>query len=238
VSDGTLEGVASTVVSIQDVFQAIAFLEGGNKTTKLNSGRAATCVQIEPVEGAYANSSIVTASIVMISTGTGSVDRISAAVDKAAFGLDRDRNGIDEITACFRKEDLRLLFDSLTGGRNLVGVTLEGDLTSGGRFHATLEMEVVASGGGLTASVSPNPLNPSATLTYRTTRPGAVTITVFDPSGRAVRTLLRQSSVSAGYHDVNVEGTGDDGARLASGVYFYRVETVEGTAAGRFVVMK
>jgi len=99
-------------------------------------------------------------------------------------------------------------------------------------------MEIIASGGGQTASVSPNPLNPSATLTYRTTRPGAVTITVFDPSGRTVRTLLRESFVPAGYHDVSVEGTGDSGARLASGVYFYRVETVEGVIGGRFVVMK
>jgi hypothetical protein len=238
VSDGTLQDAASTTATIQDVFQARAFLEGGNKTTKLGSGKATTCVQIEPVEGAYANSSIVAGSVVMISNGTGSVDRINAIADKSAFGADRDRNGVDEITSCFRKEDMRLLFGNLTGGKHLVGVTLEGDLTTGGRFHATLEMEIVASGGGQTVSVSPNPLNPSATLTYRTTRPGAVTITVFDPSGRAVRTLLRESFVSAGYHDVKVDGTGDGGARLASGVYFYRVDTADGVATGRFVVMK
>jgi PKD repeat protein len=238
VSDGTLGSAASTIATIQDVFQARAFLEGGNQTTRLSSGKASTCVQIEPVDGAYSNSSIVAASVVMISAGTGSVDRISAIGDKTLFGIDRDRNGIDEITSCFRKEDMRLLFGNLTGGKHLVGVTLEGDLATGGRFHATLEMEIVASGGGQTASVSPNPLNPSATLTYRTTRPGAVTITVFDPSGRAVRTLLRESFVPAGYHDVKVDGTGDGGARLASGVYFYRVDTADGAATGRFVLMK
>jgi PKD repeat protein len=238
VSDGTLGSAASTIATIQDVFQARAFLEGGNQTTRLSSGKASTCVQIEPVGGAYSNSSIVAASVVMISAGTGSVDRISAIADKTSFGGDRDRNGVDEITSCFRKEDMRLLFGNLTGGKHLVGVALEGDLTTGGRFHATLEMEIVASGGGQTVSVSPNPLNPSATLTYRTTRPGAVTITVFDPSGRAVRTLLRESFVPAGYHDVKVDGTGDGGARLASGVYFYRVDTADGAATGRFVLMK
>ncbi|HTK70678.1 MAG TPA: PKD domain-containing protein [Candidatus Eisenbacteria bacterium] len=238
VSDGALSSTASTVASIQDVFQARAFVEGGNKTTKLGSGRATTCIQIEPVAGAYTNSSIVVASVVMISAGTGSVDRIYAIGDKTSFGDDRDRNGIDEITSCFRKDDMRLLFSNLTGGKHLVGVTLEGDLTTGGRFHATLELEIVASGGGQNASVWPNPLNPSATLTYRTTRSGPVTITVFDPSGRAVRTLQRESFVAAGYHDVKVDGTSNSGARLASGVYFYRVETADGVATGRFVIMK
>jgi chitodextrinase len=238
VSDGILGNAASTTATIQDVFPARAFLDGGNKTTKLGSGKATTCVQIEPVDHAYANSSVVAGSVVMISNGTGSVDRISAIGDKSAFGDDRDRNGIDEITSCFRKEDMRLLFGNLTGGKHLVGVVLEGDLTTGGRFHATLEIEVVASGGVQAASVSPNPLNPSAILTYRTTRAGAVTITIFDPSGRAVRTLLRESFVPAGYHDVRLDGTAADGAKLASGVYFYRILTAEGVASGRFVVMK
>lgn len=238
VSDGTLGNSASTTATIQDVFQARAFTDGGNKTTKLGSGKSTTCVQIEPVDQAYANSSIVASSIVMISAGTGSVDRISAIVDKSVFGSDRDKNGIDEITACFRKEDLRPLFANLTGGKHLVGVTLEGDLASGGRFRGSLEMEVVVSSSGQNVAVAPNPLNPSATLTYRTTIPGAVTITIFDPSGRAVRTLVRESFVSAGYHDVRIDGTGDNGARLASGVYFYRLESADGLATGRFVVMK
>ena len=99
-------------------------------------------------------------------------------------------------------------------------------------------MEVVVSGGGQTVSVSPNPLNPSATLTYRTMQPGPVAITIFDPSGRVVRTLVRESFVSAGYHDVKLDGTGDNGTRLASGVYFYRIQTADGVASGRFVVMK
>jgi PKD repeat protein len=238
VSDGGLSGTASTTATIQDLFVSRAFLEGGNRTTKLNSGKSATCVQVEPVNDSYANSSIVPSSVVMISIGTGSVDEISTDASKAVFGVDRDHNGIDEITACFRKEDLRLLFSDLTGGRHLVGVTIEGDLASGGRFRASLEMEVVASGGGQTASVSPNPLNPTGTLTFHTARSGPVSISVFDPSGRMVRAVRRDSFVPAGYHDVTLDGIGEDGVRLASGVYFYRVESVEGITGGRFVVMK
>ena len=238
VSDGTLVGSALATATIQDVFPADAFLEGGNQTTRLGSRKGTTCAQIEPVDRSYGNTSVDIASIVMISPGTGSVDRISAIGDKTTIGTDRDRDGIDEITACFAKDDLRLLFDALPSGRRTVGVTLEGTLTTGGTFRAALDMDVVASGGGPAASVSPNPLNPEGVLTYVTTKPGAVTVTVFDLGGRLVRTLLRDAFVPSGYHDASIDGRGDNGARLASGVYYYRVETAEGVATGRFAILK
>lgn len=238
VGDGVLSDAATTTATVQDVFPATAFQEGGNKTTRLNSGKAQMCVQIEPVDRSYLNTSVSIATVVMISNGTGSVDRISALSDKTSITGDRDHNGIDEITACFAKTDLRNLFDGLSGGRHTVGVTLEGDLTTGGRFRGTLEMDVVASGNALAASVSPNPLNPAAVLTFHTTRPGPVAVSIFDLSGRLVRTVLSEPFLSAGYHDAPIDGRRDDGTKLASGVYFFRVEAAEGNAAGRIVLLK
>jgi hypothetical protein len=166
------------------------------------------------------------------------VERIQAIGDKTTIGADGDRNGVDEITACFAKEDLRLLFGGLPGGRRTVGVTLEGALTTGGRFRASLEMDVISSGGALAATVSPNPLNPEGTLTFVTTRPGPVSVKVFDLGGRLVRILKSDSHLASGYHDVAIDGRGENGARLPSGVYYYRVETAEGTTAGRFAILK
>ncbi|HEX7077629.1 MAG TPA: PKD domain-containing protein [Candidatus Eisenbacteria bacterium] len=237
-SDGSLTGSAMTSATVQDVFPARAFVDAGNSTTRLNSGKATTCIQIEPSERSYLNSSVDVSSIVMISPGTGSVDRISAISDKVTIGGDWDRNGIDEIEACFSKADLRLLFASLSGGRHTVAVTLEGALTTGGRFRATLEMTVVASGNAPEALVAPNPLNPSGTLTFHVMREGPVTVVLFDPAGRRVRTLLDGARLPAGYHDVIIDGRGDNGLRLASGIYFYRVATGEGIATGRFAVLK
>ena len=238
VSDETLSASASTTATVQEVFPASAFLEGGNQTTRLNSGKAETCVQVEPVDRSYLNSNVSIASIVMISAGTGSVDRITTIANKTTIGADRNRDGIDEITACFAKTDLRLLFSSLSGGRHTVAVALEGSLTTGGRFRTTLEMDVVATGGALAASVSPNPLNPAGSLTFRTTLAGPVTVTIFDAAGRRVRTVLNEPFLTVGYHDATIDGRRDDGAKLASGVYFYRVETAEGKAEGRIVVLK
>jgi flagellar hook assembly protein FlgD len=76
------------------------------------------------------------------------------------------------------------------------------------------------------------------TLSFSTARPGHVKVTLYDLSGRLVRTLLDQTTLPAGYHDLMVDGRTASGGRLASGVYFYRIESAEGESAGRFVIAK
>ena len=155
-----------------------------------------------------------------------------------SIGADKDANGVQELTVCFGKTDLRALFAALPKGTNTVTVTLEGDLSTGGKFRATLTVDVVRSGGNLVASLSPNPLNPQATLTFTTSLAGRARVSVFDMQGRLVRTLLDEQTLSPGYHDVTVDGLSDAGARLASGVYFYRLEAAEGMETGQFVIAR
>jgi flagellar hook assembly protein FlgD len=99
-------------------------------------------------------------------------------------------------------------------------------------------VDVFGSGGSLAASVSPNPLNPQATLSLVTTKPGAIRVTLYDASGRFVRTLERRANAPAGTHDIRIDGRDGRGNRLATGVYFYRAETPEGAASGRFTILK
>jgi len=49
---------------------------------------------------------------------------------------------------------------------------------------------------------------------------------------------MDQPSLAAGHHDVPVDGRGASGEALASGVYWFRVDTAEGSASGRVVLMK
>jgi len=65
----------------------------------------------------------------------------------------------------------------------------------------------------------PNPFNPSTTIQYQIPKAQHVTIRIFDTLGREVTTLVN-SDQSAGTHAVEFDGRG-----LASGVYFYRIET-------------
>ena len=53
-------------------------------------------------------------------------------------------------------------------------------------------------------------------------------------SGRA---LAREASALAGVHRLTVDGRGDQGQRLAPGVYFYRIRMPDRVETGRFVLM-
>jgi hypothetical protein len=63
----------------------------------------------------------------------------------------------------------------------------------------------------------PNPFNPTAVINYQLPEDGHVTLTVYDVLGREVKTLVDQDE-TAGYHQATL-----DGAQLASGIYFYRI---------------
>jgi len=50
--------------------------------------------------------------------------------------------------------------------------------------------------------------------------------------------MLREPILPAGYHESMIDGRRDDGAKLASGVYFFRVQAREGTSTGRIILLK
>jgi PKD repeat protein len=227
----------ATTTATVNQFCALAFTTGGNKSLRLDSGKPAWCAQIEPVGGCYTNADVNLGSIVMQYAG-GAVSEIHASTDKSAISGDKNQDGIDEITACFQKTDLRQLFSALPSGENTVTVTIGMNLVSGGQVAAQLTIRVFSSGPALAASVTPNPFNPRATLSFRTARDGHARAMLFDATGRLVRTLLDERSLPAGYHEVALDGRNATGQALSSGIYLYRVETAEGAASGRVVLLK
>ncbi|MEO6693935.1 MAG: T9SS type A sorting domain-containing protein [Ignavibacteria bacterium] len=83
----------------------------------------------------------------------------------------------------------------------------------------------------------PNPFNPSTKITYAIPVEGNVTLKVFDLTGREIMNLVNEPK-QVGFHTVDFNG-----ANLASGVYFYRinVDGVEGNnykATRRMVLIK
>jgi hypothetical protein len=90
----------------------------------------------------------------------------------------------------------------------------------------------------LPSSVFPNPLNPSAKLVFATTTWGPARVTIYGVNGERIRTLMDSPGVGPGRHEVTIDGRGPRGSRLLSGVYFFRIETPEGEAVGRFAVVK
>ena len=50
--------------------------------------------------------------------------------------------------------------------------------------------------------------------------------------------MLDVPAMAVGSQHLSIDGRGDRGTRMASGIYFYRVDTSEGTVTGRFTILK
>lgn len=236
VSDGATSDDDATTVSVLDAFAARAFAVSGNRTIRLSSGKATWCVEVEPVGRSFPLAAVDLGSVVMKSEGTGSVSSIPAVAGKSAVGADRDGNGVGEITACFSKDNLRLLFSNVQSQAS-VPITIEGNVITGGSFRAPMTVGVQG-GGPSSVATTPSPLRGGrGAFEFATTRAGAMSIRLFDVSGRLVRTVAAERAVGAGVHRVEFETRDERGAALGAGIYFYRVALPEGAAVGRVVIL-
>ncbi|HVZ40301.1 MAG TPA: T9SS type A sorting domain-containing protein [Candidatus Kapabacteria bacterium] len=77
--------------------------------------------------------------------------------------------------------------------------------------------EVRSEAAGMRAGVQPNPFNGTTRISFAPAFAGLVDVTVFDGSGRPVKTLLR-ARVAAGEHAI-----GWDAGDLPSGIYYCRI---------------
>jgi hypothetical protein len=83
----------------------------------------------------------------------------------------------------------------------------------------------------------PNPFNPATTIEYHLASRGAVSIRIYDVTGRLVRTLARGMK-DAGRHEVVWRGRNDAGVTVASGIYFYEMKAAGFTATRKMVVLR
>jgi hypothetical protein len=85
--------------------------------------------------------------------------------------------------------------------------------------------------------VSPNPANPVSEFRVTTTRSGPLRIALYDLQGRLARMLAHLSGTPAGTHRFSL-GAGPSDPELGSGVYFYRVDALEGSVSGKMLILK
>ncbi|UCG42283.1 MAG: T9SS type A sorting domain-containing protein [candidate division WOR-3 bacterium] len=90
---------------------------------------------------------------------------------------------------------------------------------------------------GRRLAVAPSPFSRSASVHWSLERDADVSLTVFDASGRAVRTLVK-GQARAGAHTSVWNGTDDYGRRLARGIYFVRLKTPETTLKVKTVLTR
>lgn len=83
----------------------------------------------------------------------------------------------------------------------------------------------------------PNPFNPATVIAFSLSEPGDISLEVFDILGRRVVTLANGAR-DAGIHRVVWDGQSEQGEPVASGMYFYRLQTSRFTQTRKMLLLK
>ena len=88
----------------------------------------------------------------------------------------------------------------------------------------------------------PNPFNPETWIPYRLAEDAFVTLTIYDGSGRVVRTLNVGHRTAAFYESrskaIYWNGRNEFGEGVASGIYFYNLTTDDYSATRKMLILK
>jgi hypothetical protein len=83
----------------------------------------------------------------------------------------------------------------------------------------------------------PNPFNPQTTIRFSLRDKGTVTLRIYDVAGRLVKTLVDEVR-DAGAYIEPWDGRNNRGARIASGVYFYKMESRHFSRTRKMVLLR
>ena len=83
----------------------------------------------------------------------------------------------------------------------------------------------------------PNPFNPETTIRFSTAAKGPVAIDIYNIKGQLVRKLLN-TTLEAGNHNIVFDGKDENGKFIASGMYFYKMQTGKFSSIRKMILMK
>lgn len=83
----------------------------------------------------------------------------------------------------------------------------------------------------------PNPFNPTTQIVFELRYSDRVELVIYDMMGRLINRLLNDE-LPAGQHTVEWDGLDDNGQRVSSGVYFYRLSNSAESTARKMVLLK
>jgi hypothetical protein len=84
----------------------------------------------------------------------------------------------------------------------------------------------------------PNPFSGVTSIAFALPLPGRASLSVYDATGRLVRTLASRETLAAGRHEVTWNGDDASGSRVAPGVYAVRLESAHGTASRKIHLLR
>ena len=88
----------------------------------------------------------------------------------------------------------------------------------------------------------PNPFNPETWIPYRLAKDAFVTLTIYDQTGRVVRTIDVGHQAASAYESrsqaIHWDGRNKIGEQVASGVYFYHLSAGDYSATRKMLILK
>ncbi|AFN75554.1 FG-GAP repeat protein [Melioribacter roseus P3M-2] len=84
----------------------------------------------------------------------------------------------------------------------------------------------------------PNPFNPTTNITYELPKQSNVTITVYNSLGQEVIRLVNNEMQSAGTYKITWSGKDAYGNSLASGIYYYQLNTDDVVLSKKMILLK
>jgi len=84
---------------------------------------------------------------------------------------------------------------------------------------------------------APNPFNPQTEIRFELAKAGNARLTIYDVTGRRVKTM-HNGHLESGPHSLVWQGRDDGGRAVASGVYYLRMDTVEGVQHRKMMLLK
>jgi parallel beta-helix repeat protein len=84
----------------------------------------------------------------------------------------------------------------------------------------------------------PNPFNPETYISFALPVASPVSLKIYNVAGQLVKSLADGEQMSAGLHMVRWDGTNQTGEKVASGIYFYKMNAGDFQATKKMVVTK
>ena len=83
----------------------------------------------------------------------------------------------------------------------------------------------------------PNPFNPTTTLNYTPSQSGNVNVSVYNVKGELIKTLINEFQ-TATPQSIIWNGADNNGNKVATGIYFFKVQTTNATAISKTLLLK
>ena len=165
----------------------------------------------------------VTAGGGTLSAATATTDANGRAATRLTLGSDAGTNTVSATV-----EGLEPVTFTATGQKSPFASLF--DLFGGGKLVALPDSPQLAQN-------APNPFNSQTVLAYFLPAPSSAHLEVFTLTGQRVA-VLHQGLQQAGYHRLHWDGRDAAGRPVASGMYLYRLVTVEGVLTRKLILLR